>query len=191
MGGQSACQLLSVLEAKFSLFAESSSFGSDRKYNSLGTCTIRLDWLRKPQKMVFSSRPTDANLPFSSFRVIDFAFHFISNLSTEAEVIATLLCYFVFYFQRQVPSEMMDVQQQRCSRVVEACLGILCSMISHAHTLSAAATDDAGSFPVLTFDKSIHSQAVQNVVASSLFAPTAFCSRCCRQLLWNLCFCTK
>ena len=156
MGGQSACQLLSVLEAKFSLFAESSSFGSDRKYNSLGICTIRMDWLRKPQKMVFSSRPTDANLPFSSFRVTDFVFHFISNLSTEAEVIANAFCYFVFYFQRQVPSEMMDVQLQRCSRVVEACLGILCSMISHAHTLSAAATDDAGSCPVLTFDSSVH-----------------------------------
>jgi hypothetical protein len=84
MGGEHACQLLSILEATFDHFPEYS--GSERKNNSRGTCTIRLDWLRKPQRMTFSSQPRDTNLVFSSFRLIDFAFYSILNLPTEAEV---------------------------------------------------------------------------------------------------------
>ncbi len=87
IGGERACLLLSVLEATFDLFPESSSSTDERNNNSRGTCTIRLDWLRKPQRMFFSSQPSDTNLAFSSFRLIDFAFYSITSLPTEAEVI--------------------------------------------------------------------------------------------------------
>jgi hypothetical protein len=88
-GGEHACKLISILEATFEFFPEYSSSGGEFKNNSRGTCTVRLDWLRKPHRMLFSTQPSHKKLDFSSFRWMDFAFYSISSLPTEAEVILT------------------------------------------------------------------------------------------------------
>jgi hypothetical protein len=86
MGGEAACQLLSILEVNFFLVPEFSCSDSQVKYNAKGTCTIRFDWLLKPHKMVFSSQPDTGNLFFSSFRAIDFLFYSILSTPIETEV---------------------------------------------------------------------------------------------------------
>ena len=92
LGGESSCQLLSILEARFVLkSADYSSSDIQYNYNAQGTCAIRFDWLRKPKKMSFSSQPSNSNLLFSSFRAIDFIFHSISNVPTVSEVRVLML----------------------------------------------------------------------------------------------------
>jgi hypothetical protein len=90
MGGEVACQLLSVLDANFVLVPEFSHSDTQVKHNARGTCTIRFDWLRKPHKMIFSSQPGTGDLLFSSFRAVDFAFYSILSTPTETEVRGTL-----------------------------------------------------------------------------------------------------
>lgn len=175
MGGEVACQLLSVLDATFVLVPEFSHSDTQVKHNARGTCTIRFDWLRKPHKMIFSSQPGTGDLLFSSFRAVDFAFYSILSTPTETEVGGTLHClfwYFGSHSQPQVPTKIMDVQLQRHCCIVASCLGILRSITSHAHVLSVTATDDKGA---LSISVSPPSPLSNYFHLAQLFAFTASC----------------
>jgi hypothetical protein len=93
----------------------------------------------------------------------------------------------------QVHSEVMDVQLQRHSRIVESCLDMLHSITSHAHTLTAAAADDAGGTVVsCTIPLSLHTLYVSHHCLCEVFhSLITVCSQCNCQLFWDQRFCPK